>query len=826
MNKLRYMILAMTAILSFAAISCTPTEEYAPGKPDIEGCFGVYFPTQEASSKTINLNPTDTRRLKITVSRGTADGDITVPFEVTDEAGIFEVDDIIFEDGQTSTSFYVYFDEAVIGKKYSCTIEVTDPLYVSNYRVYANYITLNVIIESWDELGEATLIDKTFTNTQTNEPLTATTKVYRNSNDKNRYRIDDPYAEFMELSGALSPTAGPDYFELRVLERGESFIPYDGAEAATIPVDNLVFYEPIFTFYKDGQYGDAYYYHPSYLDGYEDPMLWYENRVLSWQDDEKTMPGLVQLAPSFYFPSAGGYEPEALVTIVFPGAKLTDYTMSIKAGLPENGEVPVNFTLGDDVAEVRYAVFSGTLTEDKITENADALIAKTIEYETISEGGEYILSNLGKTGPYTIVAVGFDNDGNDVNYAYESFGYLRIGDTNPVTVNCGVIVSDKYAPEGYTSENSLEFYIYGKDLTSVCYGLYRKKDFDEKYDSVIADLKEWECSEAELEAINTTGLTDLFIRLNSGMEYVLVVYASNGYESKIMSAEAKLNGEINPLQMAYELDMLKPASSKADYCREWTFWTGTPESNGRVEVGPVTITDAGTETVKITNEDGTEEEIDVEMLNVKGFWKPAVDEKYLKDDTMKWQYYEGAIVPLHDEVGIYTTPSGERLTMAMISFFESGNGGFADGAVCGAFTDEGNVAFVDMETGNFPGEGGWWFTALCAFSSDGQYLGEVLAYDDMLFVDPANLPEKNSASAQLQRVKVEFQKNFNYVEYKRFQLYAAIDRAFSDMQIKSFGHKAGLEIAPENTPVKCSLEPTGKPASNMRSGKPGSVSLR
>ena len=672
------------------------------------------------------------------------------------------------------------------------------------------------------------MIDRSFSNTQTSEPLTATTKVYRNGNDKNRYRIDDPYSKYMEAAGALSPTPGPDYFEFRVLERGESFTPYDGAETVTIPVENLVFYEPIFTFYKDGQYGDAYYYHPSYLDGYEDPMLWYENRILSWQDAEKTMPGLVQLAPSFYFPSAGGYEPEVLITIVFPGAKLTDFTMSIEAGLPENGELPVEFTLGEDVAEVRYAVFSGTLTEDKITENADALIAKTIEYETISEGGEYILSNLGKTGPYTIVAVGFDKDGNNVNYAYDTFGYLRIGDTNPVTANCGVIVSDKYAPEGFTSENSLEFYIYGKDLTTVCYGLYRKKDFEEKYDSVIKDLMEWECSETELEAINTTGLSDVFIRLNSGMEYVLVVYASNGYESKIMSAEAKLNGEINPIQMTYELDVLKPALSKADYCREWAFWTGTPDSNGRVEVGPVTIKDAGTETVKITNEDGSEGEMDVEMLEVKGFWKPAVDEKYLKDDTMKWQYYEGAIVPLHDEVGIYTNQSGERLTMAMISFFESGNGGFADGAVCGAFTDEGNVAFVDMETGNFPGEGAWWFTALCAFSSDGTYLGEVLAYDDMLFVDPANLPAKDedSAASQLQQVKVEFQKNFNYVEYKRFQLYAAIDRAFGDVEIKSFGQKAGLDITPESSPVRCSLEPTGRPASNKRVGKPGAVSLR
>ena len=49
MNKLRYMILAMTAMLSFAAISCNQEEEYTPGKPDSEDCFGVYFPSQDAT---------------------------------------------------------------------------------------------------------------------------------------------------------------------------------------------------------------------------------------------------------------------------------------------------------------------------------------------------------------------------------------------------------------------------------------------------------------------------------------------------------------------------------------------------------------------------------------------------------------------------------------------------------------------------------------------------------------------------------------------------------------------------------------------------------
>lgn len=821
------MILAMAAILSFAAISCTPQEEYTPGKQDVEGCFGVYFPSQDAASKAITIEPNQAHRVKISVARefSDVDYDITVPVEFTGDE-IFEVDEIVFEGGATTTSFYVSFPDAEVGEKYTCTLTVNDPQFVSNYRTKANYITLNVAVVSWDEIGEATYIDNMFTNTQTGEPMTVKTKVYRNSNDKHLFRVDDPYNEFMTQSGAVSSTPAPDYFEFRVLQRGEEFIPYEGAAPITLRYNDLVHYNPIFTSYADG-YGDAYYYHPSLLMGYEEPEMWYDNRVLSWQDGAKTLPGVVQLAPSFYYPSAGGFPPAICISIIFPGAKLTDYSMSLVPSLSENGVVPMKVVLGADVAKIQYAVFNGELTEKQISEKISGIESGKISSETITESGDYELKNLGATGLYTIVAIAYNAAGEKVNETSSSFGYLKSGDENPVEINCGVIVSDKYAPEGFTSENSLEFYIYGSDIKSASFGLYRKKDFDEKYESVIAEVRNYGASEEELEAINGSGLTDIFIRLNSGMEYVLVVCASNGYEEKIVYADAKLGGEINPIQMTYELDMLRPATSKADYCREWAFWSGTPDTNGRYPVGPVTITDAGTETFTVENEDGSKEEVEFEMLAVKGFYKPVVDEGYISDDTMKWQYYEGAIVPLHGHVGEFVS-GGETLNLEMISFFTSGNGGYADGAVCGAFTDEGNVAFVDMETGNYDSEGEYWFTALGVFDAKGNYKGDMISYDEMMFLDPANVPESKSgtsAVSMLKQVKMSFQKNYNYVEYKRFQLYDAIDSVFGKEQISTFDDRAGLDLSFERGPVKCSLEPADRPAGVFGLGKPGTVSL-
>ena len=834
MNKLRYMILAFAAVLSLAAISCSPKSEYTPGKQDVEDCFGVYFPSQEAGSKTISLEPGDPHRVKITVAREVSDVDydINVPYELTGDTDVFEVegDGIVFEGGAATTTFWMNFSDAEVGKKYNCTLEVTDPQYVSNYRTKANYITLNVTIVRWEEIGMATYIDYMFTNNQTGQPLTVQTKVYMNSDDNTVYRVNDPYSEFMSQAGAGSNTPAPEYFEFKILKRGQEFTAFDGAETVTIPVDDLVHYEPIFTAFADPQYGDAYYYHPSLLNGYDDPLTWYDNRVMSWLDGAKTKPGVVQLAPSLYFPNAGGYAPEICINIVFPGAKLTDYSMKVEPGLSKDGEVPVSLVLGADVAKVKYAVFSGELDAVKITEKVSGITAGTIESKTVNASGDYKITDLKETGMYTIVAVGYDSKGEQVNNTSATFGFLKDGDENPVKISCGLIVSDKYAPAGYTAENSVEFYIFGTNIKKAAYGLYRKKDFEEKYESVISDLKNIEMTESELEAVNGEGLSDVFIRLNSGMEYVLVVYASNGYEETVVHAEAKLAGELNPLQMAYDLDMLAPAESKADFCKEWAFWCGTPDSNGRYPVGPVTVSDAGKESVTVENEDGTKEEMEVEFLNVKGFWKPVVDEGYLKDDTMKWQYYGGAIVPLHDRIGSFSQGSS-TYELVMLSFFTSGNGGLADGAVCGAFTEDGNIAFVDMETGNYDAYGDYWFTSLGVFDQKGGYISDMIAYDDMMFVAPENVPSTSSKSsstaAMLNDVKVNFQKNYNYVEYKRHQLYKAIDSVFGQKTIKSFGQRAGLDIEMDNAQINCTLEPAETTSGTFRrSAMPGSVSLR
>ena len=74
--------IALAAVLSVGFASCEETAPvYEPGSSDLAGCYGVYFPTQEAA-KDHTLDPTAAKEIEITVMRQNPEGDITVPVNV------------------------------------------------------------------------------------------------------------------------------------------------------------------------------------------------------------------------------------------------------------------------------------------------------------------------------------------------------------------------------------------------------------------------------------------------------------------------------------------------------------------------------------------------------------------------------------------------------------------------------------------------------------------------------------------------------------------------------------------------------------------------
>lgn len=109
-------ILAVSAAV-FSLAACSDDGDYKPGEPELEGCYGVYFPTQEASGSH-TFDPTADKSITIKVARANSEGAITVPVDtVSNVDGVFQFGEISFADGQSETTVEVTFDAIETGKE-------------------------------------------------------------------------------------------------------------------------------------------------------------------------------------------------------------------------------------------------------------------------------------------------------------------------------------------------------------------------------------------------------------------------------------------------------------------------------------------------------------------------------------------------------------------------------------------------------------------------------------------------------------------------------------------------------------------------------------
>lgn len=140
MKAIKYFLYALIATFVFAGCSDDPT--YTRGESEADGCYGVYFPSQD-NAADLELDPADPTVLTFTAMR-TNDADaITVPVTVTgSEDAIFSASEISFDDGATETTFQVSFPDAEIGTTYSCNIQIEDKKYAFIYGEKASGVRL------------------------------------------------------------------------------------------------------------------------------------------------------------------------------------------------------------------------------------------------------------------------------------------------------------------------------------------------------------------------------------------------------------------------------------------------------------------------------------------------------------------------------------------------------------------------------------------------------------------------------------------------------------------------------------------------------------
>lgn len=794
MKYLKYILMAAVS-LTFAACQ---EEPYSQGEPDSLFCQGLFFPQEQAEDFV--LDPEDANVLTFTVEREVEDGEAEVPYElISSEEGFFELEEdfLFFDDGQKKAKFKVYFSEDYeLGEKYECTIKVTDPEYVSKYALSSSELSFSVTVVKWERVTKGGVDvglwrDDFFTSfaNQLGAPLAQPylekeVAVYERADLPGFYKVDEIYT-----SEYLSQMyAGDDSFT----DELEEYCP-----AASILINatnpSKVYIDAQFAFYDPFMnYGAAYIcsdVQEVFTSGYSNQYGTLKNGVIEFKHKNSLV---------IYLPSAGtAYANNAGKTrLVLPGYRGYDYSVVVTNSPSENGVMPLHFVLGDDVAEVRYQVFDGHLSDVEMVSKLENLQSATVGVKKVTESGTYDFSTS-KTGFYTLIACSYDAAGNYQEYDFVKFGYDTAKDPKDVDINLGLIVSDKHGATGRTAENSMEFYVYGNEIKEAKVALYKKIHYEDFREAIDAEFKYYisALDRYQLDSLNKVGYTGVVDGLTPGTEYILVAYADNGYHSGFFTATATTEGVFDLMDAEftfYDLPARLQTDTHDDYFKTWDVWSLDPFTAtkwGRTKRGTATFKDKkdvmydsdGNVTTVPGNADYIMDYISLEGMH------PNLAKKGLKD-AIDFEYYEGFIYSMMTQVPEMTV-EGQKVypTNAYLYFTNTGLSPYLEnGAMIGGFiTEEKDVIAL---VGNPQASAPYMAMLMCYFTdpsySGNGYLFEEDAHAYPLLVSPDSKYAsygKSSASlsvpAACKRVAFELEKGQgNYVETARGYIMSTIDK--------------------------------------------------
>ena len=531
--KTIYRLFAAFSALSLFAAACSPVEEYKPGVEDNTDCYGVYFPAQETE---FVRSPEEATVITFTVAREKTDGDLIVPINVKDTSSIFNIKPVnaVFEDGQSETTISFDYARIAVGQEYLVSLSIEGDEFVSKYSTLPSNLDFTVLVEKWNDLGVGT-----FTMNVYWDPFTCAVRFFQSDLNPAIYRIK--MHEVLEdgTTDLIFSEEQNTYLYFKVLKKGDKV--FDNVADK----DDLVFFDVFHTGIINSTYNaELLFVHPGSLSSFT-VSDWYYNKVIQVKEDGS--PAVIQLAPYIFMNGIGGWsfiDQDEAIILVLPGCQLVNYSMEIEAGYSENGVLPVKFELGADVAKVKYAIYPGTLNSAQVTRYAGQIADGSAEgIATLPADGIAKLT-LPETGVYTVVAVSFDAAGEAQETATAAINYVAEGDNKDVELYSGLVATGKYGKE-YTSDNTLEYYIFGQDLVDIKIGLFEKGVLENNYEACVEEVLASESlSEEDIEAANTSSYVAVFKDCVPGTEYSVLAWASNGYAYAFDVASAKTTGKL------------------------------------------------------------------------------------------------------------------------------------------------------------------------------------------------------------------------------------------------------------------------------------------
>jgi len=555
----KYLLILSAVAVSFSACK-KEVEPFLPGEAEVENCYGVYFPSQEASGSHI-YNPTQDKVMEITVARTNTKGAIEVPVVASfSEEGIFHSTDVKFADGQSETSFKVFFDKAKEGVTYDAHFLIEDAAYASKYNAGAIGLDFSVMcVEMKDFMTE---------DGSKKAMLTFSDNVFWGEVH------DDVYLQYYEVDGIrycsttggklVSPADGSDGIGPWGTDVQLNFKWYTNVKMTIDEVD-YDFIEVLPQYHgwdnttrnSEVWFADYYnYYQSNASTPYNgDAIKFFTNNGADYPPCYYDGHGGFIFNLAYYMPTSGGYwygfKLNAPVAIA-EGYLRVDYSLEAETDYSDGGETPVFLTAGADVTSVKYEIYEGTLNavqiEAKIAEIDADKKAKTIKEEELVLDEEtakrYATLSLAPeaSGIYTFVGLAYSKDGKLQNSASVAFKHVAAGEVEEYAVD--VTCFTEATPERYLTLNdydSFAYGIYGTDLTDVHVGVFSAATVEKNGINVVLNVLKadaegkYAVAEDVLAQINQDGgYYTVATKLAANTLYYVFVWATNGSMEKFV----------------------------------------------------------------------------------------------------------------------------------------------------------------------------------------------------------------------------------------------------------------------------------------------------
>ena len=660
---------------------------HAPGELDAEGCYGVYFPTQNGVGD-LQIEPDDPTTLTFMVRRSNSRDEIRVPVRIKSNYPIFTVDEVVFKDGESTAPVVVHFPSAKIATTYECTLILEGDEYVSKYSTNPSHLNFSVTRVKWNDVvgpnGEVYgkwrdgIFPEWFAVTYPN--LERNIILQERDDMPGYYRTFDVYS--LDYLGEMFASNMSNI----CVSQHYTYIDATNPEKVWIPTFQTgAIFSPSYGMTSIGSY---------VVENSND----FDASIASVYGTLKE--GIIEFpygSLQMKLETMGWYPTNSagLHRIILPGYQAKEYTMSVEPGVSDQyGNLSIDVTLGRDITNVKLAVFEGTLTESAAAQKAE-LIASGASEDAVGElisvsRTTKVDYSFDETGVYTVVAAGFDVAGNHKVTDFASFGYLKAGDdANKVILSAGLICSDKYAAEGFTSKNSLEIYISGKNIERLHAGLYSKEKWDADKETIKKQITGSQMNKASLDQINGSGLFLKQGYLVPGSEYVLVIKAYNGYREEFFVSSAKTAGEWDPRLAEYDIsdvDMNLIPLNMDGYFGKYHYYAMEGNMYSRAYIGDVTISNSFPAGYTPSIEG-------YQFVNIKGLF-PKARTFGLEDDSYAFVYYDNL---LYNYEQAFESFYSDGTLYYPGAYMYSTNGSAFGGSMglMGAFVQDGYLAIMD-----------------------------------------------------------------------------------------------------------------------------------